>query len=161
MPDQTPSPESRTWARAVLDALLPGVRTRAVDALGPVEGEGLVARLEQHHLDLLVPLDRLYVTDDVTLADLAARLVDRAVTAAIDRPVPLRALDRRREVDRGWFQRARMVGYVAYADRFAGDLSGVRQRLDYLAELGVTYLHLMPLLAPREGDSDGGYAVVD
>jgi amylosucrase len=137
------------------------VRTRAVDALGPVEGEGLVARLEQHHLDLLVPLDRLYVTDDVTLADLAGRLVDRAVSAAIDRPVPLRALDRRREVDRGWFQRARMVGYVAYADRFAGDLSGVRQRLGYLAELGVTYLHLMPLLAPREGDNDGGYAVVD
>jgi amylosucrase len=161
MPDQTARPESRTRARAVLDALLPGVRTRAVDALGPVEGEGLVARLEQHHLDLLVPLDQLYVTGDVTLADLAGRLVDRAVTAAIDRPVPLRALDRRREVDRGWFQRARMVGYVAYADRFAGDLSGVRQRLDYLAELGVTYLHLMPLLAPREGDNDGGYAVVD
>ena len=43
MPDQTPRPESRTRARAVLDALLPGVRTRAVDALGPVEGEGLVA----------------------------------------------------------------------------------------------------------------------
>ena len=161
MPDQTPSPETRTRARAVLDALLPGVRDRAVDALGPVEGEGLAARLEHHHLDLLAPLDRLYLTDDVTLAALAGRLVDRVVTAAIDRPVALRALDRRREVDPGWFQRARMVGYVAYADLFAGDLAGVRQRLDYLAELGVTYLHLMPLLAPRDGDNDGGYAVVD
>jgi amylosucrase len=110
MPDQTPSPETRTRARAVLDALLPGVRDRAVDALGPVEGEGLAARLEHHHLDLLAPLDRLYVTDDVTLAALAGRLVDRVVTAAIDRPVALRALDRRREVDPGWFQRARMVG---------------------------------------------------
>ena len=161
MPDQTPRPETRTRARAVLDALLPGVRDRAVDALGPVEGEGLAARLEQHHLDLLAPLDRLYVTDDVTLAALAGRLVDRVVEAAIDRPVALRALDRRREVDPGWFQRARMVGYVAYADRFAGDLAGVRQRLVYLAELGVTYLHLMPLLQPREGDNDGGYAVQD
>jgi amylosucrase len=37
----------------------------------------------------------------------------------------------------------------------------VRKQLHYLAELGVTYLHLMPLLQPREGDSDGGYAVVD
>ena len=127
MPDQTPRPETRTRARAVLDALLPGVRARAVDALGPVEGEGLAARLEQHHLDLLAPLDRLYVTGDVTLADLAGRLVDRVVTAAIDRPVALRALDRRREVDPGWFQRARMVGYVGYADRFAGDLAGVRR----------------------------------
>ena len=32
-------------------------------------------------------------------------------------------------------------------------------RLDYLAELGTTYLHLMPLLQPRPGENDGGYAV--
>ena len=54
-----------------------------------------------------------------------------------------------------------MVGYVCYADRFAGTLEGVGEHLDYLGELGVRYLHLMPLLAPREGDSDGGYAVRD
>ena len=29
------------------------------------------------------------------------------------------------------------------------------------AELGVTYLHLMPLLKPRPGQNDGGYAVMD
>ena len=44
-----------------------------------------------------------------------------------------------------------MLGYAAYADRFAGDLAGVRSRLPYLRELGVTYLHLMPLLQPRDG----------
>ena len=54
-----------------------------------------------------------------------------------------------------------MIGYVCYADRFAGSLQGVRQHLDYLVELGVTYLHLMPLLRPREGENDGGYAVMD
>jgi amylosucrase len=32
-------------------------------------------------------------------------------------------------------------------------------RLDFLSELGVTYLHLMPLLRPRDGQNDGGYAV--
>ena len=32
-----------------------------------------------------------------------------------------------------------------------------REHLDYLGELGIRYLHLMPLLAPREGDSDGGH----
>ena len=31
----------------------------------------------------------------------------------------------------------------------------------YLRDLGVTYLHLMPLLQPRDGDNDGGYAVQD
>ena len=34
-------------------------------------------------------------------------------------------------------------------------------RDSYLTELGVTYLHLMPLLAPRDGPNDGGYAVAD
>ncbi|WP_425465416.1 alpha-amylase family glycosyl hydrolase [Nocardioides litoris] len=56
-----------------------------------------------------------------------------------------------------------MVGYACYAERFSpdGTLAGVAERLDHLRDLGVTYLHLMPLLRPREGDNDGGYAVAD
>ena len=45
----------------------------------------------------------------------------------------------------------RCSGYAAYADRFAGDLRGVADHVDYLRELGVTYLHLMPLLQPAAG----------
>src|SRR6185295_549142 len=44
---------------------------------------------------------------------------------------------------------------------FAGDLKGVADRVDYLVELGVTYLHLMPLLKPRPAQNDGGYAIMD
>nr|WP_242494869.1 alpha-amylase family protein [Nocardioides zhouii] len=54
-----------------------------------------------------------------------------------------------------------MLGYAAYADRFAGTLRGVEERVPYLRDLGVTYLHLMPLLTPRSGPNDGGYAVQD
>ena len=54
-----------------------------------------------------------------------------------------------------------MLGYAAYAERFAGDLPGVAEQVDYLNELGVTYLHLMPLLQPRDGPNDGGYAVAN
>ena len=97
----------------------------------------------------------------IDLAKLATQLVLDALHAAAARPAELRLLDRRREIDPAWFQRSRMIGYVCYADRFAGSLPGVREHLDYLAELGVTYLHLMPLLRPREGESDGGYAVAD
>ena len=88
-------------------------------------------------------------------------LLDVVGRAAGPRPEALRRLDRRREIDPDWFQSPAMIGYVAYADRFAKTLAGVRDRLDYLAELGVTYLHLMPLLKAREGDNDGGYAVQD
>ena len=36
-----------------------------------------------------------------------------------------------------------------------------REKLDYIEECGVDYLHLMPLLESPEGRSDGGYAVSD
>ena len=50
-----------------------------------------------------------------------------------------------------WFQRAEAIGYVCYTDRFADNLCGVGERIPYLKELGVNYLHLMPLLRPRGG----------
>jgi len=37
----------------------------------------------------------------------------------------------------------------------------VIEHIDYLQELGLTYVHLMPLLQPRHGPNDGGYAVLD
>jgi amylosucrase len=78
-----------------------------------------------------------------------------------ERAEELKLLDLERSIRPDWFQDPGMVGYVCYTDRFAGTLEGVGRHLDYLGELGVRYLHLMPLLAPREGDSDGGYAVRD
>jgi len=76
-----------------------------------------------------------------------------------DRPAELKALDARREADPLWFQGETMMGGVCYVDLFAGDLRRLRERLPYFQELGLTYLHLMPLfLAPKE-NNDGGYAV--
>jgi amylosucrase len=128
--------------------------------LGAGEADAFLARLEQLSFDIAEPLEQVYggVIDTTRFA---TELILDALNAAAERPAPLRLLDRRREIDPAWFQRSRMIGYVCYADRFAGSLRGLRQHLDYLAELGVTYLHLMPLLRPRDGDSDGGYAVAD
>ncbi len=92
---------------------------------------------------------------------LLARLLDLALAAAAARPADLRRLDEARLLTPDWLQSQEMIGYVAYTDRFAGTLQGVRERLDYLSGLGVTYLHLMPLLKPRPGENDGGYAVAD
>ena len=73
----------------------------------------------------------------------------------------LRQRDRERILRPDWFQSADAVGYVAYTDLFAGDLQGIRSHIGYLSDLGITYLHLMPLLTPRPGENDGGYAVMD
>jgi len=91
--------------------------------------------------------------------EVARHLVVLAATAYRDRDPELHRLDERRILQPDWLQAPRMFGYATYADRFAGTLEAVGGRLDYLEELGVTYLHLMPLLRPRTGDNDGGYAV--
>jgi len=83
------------------------------------------------------------------------------LAAARARPEPLRALDAAREADPAWLQAPGQSVYTFYVDRFAGDLTGVRGKLDYLSELGVRWLHPLPLLEPRPGDSDGGFAVAD
>jgi amylosucrase len=78
-----------------------------------------------------------------------------------DRPADLRRLDLQRDLEPDWFQRPGMAGYVFYIDRFNGTLKGILDKLDYLEDLGITYVHLMPCLKPRPGDSDGGYSVMD
>ena len=50
---------------------------------------------------------------------------------------------------------------MLYVDKFSNNLTEFEQRIDYLAELGITYVHFMPLLKSREGNNDGGYAVSD
>ncbi|MEZ4657851.1 MAG: alpha-amylase family glycosyl hydrolase [Caldilineaceae bacterium] len=77
------------------------------------------------------------------------------------RPTALQKLDQARENAPDWFQSPAMLGGVCYVDLFAGDLAGLRQKIDYFKELGLTYLHLMPLFKAPAGDSDGGYAISD
>ena len=73
----------------------------------------------------------------------------------------LRRLDAQREAKPSWYKGRDLVGMQLYVKAFAGTLRGVREKLDYLQEAGVNYLHLMPLLESPEGRSDGGYAVSD
>ena len=77
------------------------------------------------------------------------------------RPQALRKLDKARLADPGWYSGNNLLGMLMYVDAFAGTLEGVRQKLGYIQECGVNYLHLMPLLESPEGRSDGGYAVSD
>jgi glycosidase len=77
----------------------------------------------------------------------------------IERPQELKALDADCEANPLWYQSNEMLGGVCYVDLFAGDLNGVREKIPYFRELGLTYLHLMPLFKCPEGENDGGYAV--
>ena len=71
----------------------------------------------------------------------------------------LRLQDQRRENDPDWYRRRDLLGMMLYTSAFAGTLKGVEEKLPYIQECGVNYLHLMPLLESPKGRSDGGYAV--
>ena len=86
-------------------------------------------------------------------------LLNSLACAWFARPADLRQLDIAREQDPLWFQSNQMLGGVIYVDLFAGDLDGVRSKIPYFKELGLTYLHLMPLFKVPAGENDGGYAV--
>ncbi|MBQ6622535.1 MAG: amylosucrase [Mogibacterium sp.] len=73
----------------------------------------------------------------------------------------LREVDEARLREPDWYRTNRMYGMMMYPENYGGTLQGVRERLGYLEECGINYLHLMPLLDTPEGKSDGGYAVSD
>uniref|UniRef100_UPI0035944F2D alpha-amylase family protein n=1 Tax=Microbacterium sp. SORGH_AS_1204 TaxID=3041785 RepID=UPI0035944F2D len=115
------------------------------------------------HAELHLPrLHELFVRLYGERADGLERLasvVDLARRSWTERPRALKALDRERDSSPDWFESERMLGGVCYVDRYAGGLSGIRDQIPYFTELGLTYLHLMPLFESPEGNSDGGYAV--
>ncbi|MBO6093505.1 MAG: alpha-amylase family protein, partial [Oscillospiraceae bacterium] len=78
-----------------------------------------------------------------------------------ERRASLRSLDEKRLADPDWYYSNQLLGMMLYVDAFAGNLKGVREKLPYLQECGVNYLHLMPLLKTVKERSDGGYAVAD
>lgn len=140
----------RTWER-----LLPRI-TPALQ--GHDDGALFMLRLERHFPDIFRLLHTLYGQHYDFFYHLE-QILTAAAQKFIERPAALKALDRQREQNPLWFHSEKMMGAVCYVDLFAGDLAGLRARLPYLQELGITYLHLMPLFRSPEGDNDGGYAV--
>ncbi len=58
-----------------------------------------------------------------------------------------------------WYLKSDTVGMMLYVDLFSTDLKKLVDNVDYFKSLGVNYIHLMPLFACPEDDSDGGYAI--
>ena len=161
-----PSASDSTWSTGRDTAVeIPDEVRDAVDAvladsqLTRSEREILTTRIERWYPDVSDGLVTLY-GEPIATRTAAVLLADAARTYA-ERDPELRHLDLARTLDPTWIQDPSRIGYAGYTERFAGDLRGVIDRIPYLRELGVSYLHLMPLLTPRPGDSDGGYAVAD
>ncbi len=133
-----------------IDPILSAIETRDV----------FLERLDEHFPRLFQLLYELYGNQYDFFFHLESILAHMARMFA-NRPPELKALDSKREADLLWFQSEDMIGAVCYVDLFSSTLSKLRERIPYFKELGVTYLHLMPLFMSPEDNSDGGYAVSD
>jgi len=151
-----------TWheeqAAASLHRLLPRLEARFQAQISSDEWQGFVHRLKTHFPQLFRGLHQLYGKQYDFFYHLESILAC-ATEQWIARPVELKALDALREADPYWYQSQRLLGAMCYVDLFAGDLASLRAKIPYLLELGVNYLHLMPLFKVPEADNDGGYAV--
>ena len=113
-------------------------------------------RLQRHHDELRWLYMELYGNDDMF-----AELCDQMKVYYDQRNAKLKKLDAEREAAGEWYRKRDMLGMMMYIDNFAGNIKGVQEKLPYLDECSVNYIHLMPFLDSPKGRSDGGYAVAD
>jgi amylosucrase len=154
------SPITAHQARRSMERLRPRLETTFFDYIqeNPQDWWAFSQRLDQHFERLFGILVQVYGSQYDFFYQLEA-LLHLLAQSWIDRPADLKQLDEQREAAPDWFQSHRMLGGVCYVDLFAGDLSGICKRIPYFKELGLTYLHLMPLFRAPEGENDGGYAI--
>ncbi|MCA9923224.1 MAG: hypothetical protein KC421_12670, partial [Anaerolineales bacterium] len=143
-----------------IDGIIEQLLDGPLRLMEPLEQEIFRIRFTQHIEDVIRPLSLLYANRP-DYETWLGKLLHIVAQRYAQRSVELRLLDIARSSEPDWFQQSKMLGYVAYTDRFAGTLNGVGEKIPYLNELGINYLHLMPLLKPRNGPNDGGYAVQD
>ncbi len=114
------------------------------------------ARFDRHFEELRWLYMELYGN-----SSMFAELCDNMKRFYMERNTNLRASDASREKRPDWYKQNDMMGMMFYIDNFAGNMKGVQEKLDYVEQCGVNYIHLMPFLDTPEGRSDGGYAVSD
>ncbi len=157
-PDTLANEEIEEKASESLQRLLPRLDARFSRQMEAGEWAAFRDRLDEHFGRLFGYLYQLY-GQEYDFFYYLENILGTAADAWRNRPAELKALDAVRERDQSWFQSRAMIGASCYVDRFAGNLAGLRTRIPYLSELGIRYLHLMPLFLTPDGDDDGGYAV--
>ena len=134
------------------------VARRAAEQAGPFDAD--FTRRFAEHFPALHPLFvELYGERDDGLDQLAAVIAEAAASWSA-RPRELRIARRCRAsaTPAGTCPTGCWAASATSTDT-PGRSPGIRDSIPYFQELGLTYLHLMPLFESPEGNSDGGYAV--
>ena len=92
-------------------------------------------------------------------AEIFSSLIETVLDAYVKRSPALKKRDEEKENIGNWFLSNEITGMSLYIDRFCGKLDKLEKNLDYFQNLGVNFLHIMPVMESPDGESDGGYAV--
>lgn len=95
------------------------------------------------------------------LPQILQQITETLVRFHQQRSAECKQADTLREQNPDWFLSEKIVGMMLYVDLFNNDLKGLLQKIDYFEELGVNFIHLMPVLKVPKDHNDGGYAVSD
>ncbi len=149
----------RAAARS-LERFLPALRQRYQAEIdqAPLDWAEFEARLSEHFPALFSILLDIY-GDAFDFYYHLQQLVENLTASWVGRAANLKVADRERLAQPDWFSSHQMLGGVCYVDLFAGNLTGIVEKIPYFKELGLTYLHLMPLFKAPPGENDGGYAI--
>ncbi|MBG9376179.1 alpha-amylase [Panacibacter sp. DH6] len=90
-----------------------------------------------------------------------AKLLQTITDANKHRSAALKERDEVKNKANHWFLSNGIAGMSLYVDRFCGNLQKLGDKLTYFEQLGVNFLHLMPVFESPANESDGGYAVSD
>lgn len=115
----------------------------------------LQARLEQRKEELLSLWESLYHDNAI---EPLYHLLEKTHAK---RSKELLLLDAQREQNPTWYLSSDMTGEMLYTDKFNKTFAGLEEKLPYLLQRKVKYLHLMPCLKMPPDPNDGGYAVED
>ncbi|NHU85582.1 amylosucrase [Kocuria sp. JC486] len=147
----------------VLADLLDVVRGRLgeVDLRQQAQRDEFQRRLDRHLRPLISIVRDLYGggVSPEELRRVAGDLGSLIVHAWVTRSDYLRGVDSDRENQAPWWNSRHAVVAACYADRWAGGFAGVRDRIPYLRELGVTHLRLLPPFRASDAHDDGGFSV--
>ena len=87
------------------------------------------------------------------------QVTEKIIEAYKKRSDQLKKRDQEKIEKNYWFLSNDINGMSLYVDRFCGNLQVLKTKLNYFEELGVNFLHLMPMFESPLNESDGGYAV--
>ncbi|EHK8998534.1 glycosyltransferase family 2 protein [Vibrio vulnificus] len=144
------------------DALLNNCRSAIISSgqLSDAQKNTLLSRINKYYDDLYSSLRVVYRSSDIVEKTILSS-VQLVIEAFASRDPEFELLDTDSQNKFGSLCSNRRVGACIYIDRFAENIKGLCSKIDYLNELGINFLYLMPPFKTHPCEDDGGFAIAD